>query len=168
MIRFTTLWVLWMLLTGSLQWSELLTGTVIAALITGLSQRLVDSGSQSDLIFTPRSLLSLLRHLRVFALALIQANLDMARRVLSPSLPIDPAVVEVETTLQSTLGKLVLANSITLTPGTLTVDLQQNRLLVHWIDTAVLAGDQQGEAALQLATREIAAGFEQHLKGFLR
>ncbi|HIJ47989.1 MAG TPA: cation:proton antiporter, partial [Gammaproteobacteria bacterium] len=121
MIRFTTLWVLWMLLTGSLQWSELLTGTVIAALITGLSQRLVDSGSQSDLIFTPRSLLSLLRYLRVFALALIQANLDMARRVLSPSLPIDPAVVEVETTLQSTLGKLVLANSITLTPGTLTV-----------------------------------------------
>ena len=50
----------------------------------------------------------------------LAANLDLARRVLTPSLPIRPAMVLVSTSLRSDLGRLVLANSITLTPGTLT------------------------------------------------
>ena len=58
----------------------------------------------------------------------------MARRVLSPSLPLSPEIVEVQTGLESSLGKLLLANSVTLTPGTLAVDVIDDRILVHWVE----------------------------------
>jgi multicomponent Na+:H+ antiporter subunit E len=56
---------------------------------------------------------------------------------------------------------LLLANSITLTPGTLSVDVQGGRILVHWVDCA--PGDD-----LAAATREIAESFERHIRGFLK
>jgi multicomponent Na+:H+ antiporter subunit E len=65
---------------------------------------------------------------------MVKANIDVAKRVLNPSLPINPSMVEVETDLKGEISKLTLANSITLTPGTLTVDIGEDRLLVHWID----------------------------------
>lgn len=164
MTTFATLWVLWILLTGSLQWDELLVGALVAGLAAALSSR---NASPSALILNRHSVFALLRYLRVFSIALVKANLDMARRVLSPSLPIEPAMVEVETTLRSPLGRLMLANSITLTPGTLSVDQQDNRLLIHWIDDSAVNAE-AGQTTLQQATDEIAAQFECHLKGFLR
>ena len=65
---------------------------------------------------------------------MIKANLDVAKRVIDPSLPINPAIVEISTDLKSNQAKLFLANSITLTPGTLTVDIVEDKLYVHWID----------------------------------
>jgi multicomponent Na+:H+ antiporter subunit E len=115
----------------------------------------------SGVKLNPAALLHLVRYLAYFIKALILANLDMARRVLSPSLPLRPAVVEVETHLQSPLGKLLLANSITLTPGTLSVDVQDERILVHWVDCPP-------GTDLSRATRTIAASFERHISGFLQ
>ncbi len=155
----TLLWLAWLAMAGSLQLQEVLTGLVCAGvlgLLLAPHARLAD-----DLKLSPALPLHLLRFLGYFLRALLTANLDMARRVLSPQLPINPAMVEVETRLQSDLGRLLLANSITLTPGTLTVDVLNDRLQVHWIDTAP-------GADLEHATRAIAAGFEQHLARFLR
>ena len=90
----------------------------------------------------------------------MRANLDLAARVLAPSLPINPALVEINTELKSPLGKLLLANTITLTPGTLTVDVVDNRLLVHWVY-------RPPGTDIQQATEKIAATFERHLSRFL-
>jgi hypothetical protein len=68
--------------------------------------------------------------------------------------------VEVHTDLKSPLGKLLLANSITLTPGTLTVDIIGDRMWIHWID--ITPG-----ADLAHATRAIAEEFERLLKEFV-
>ena len=87
--------------------------------------------------------------------------MDVARRVLSPSLPLRPALVEVRTELHSSLGRLILANSITLTPGTLSVDVREEYLLIHWIDAPP-------EIDIEGATRKITSRFERHLKGFLK
>jgi multicomponent Na+:H+ antiporter subunit E len=150
---------LWLLLTGSLQRQELLAGALVALVVTLVAgPRLA---ILSGLRLTPAAPLHLARYLGHFAVALVRANLDMARRVLSPSLPIRPAVVEVRTALRSTLGRLLLANSITLTPGTLAVDVRDDRILVHWVDCAP-------EADLEAATAAIAAGLERHIRGFLR
>jgi multicomponent Na+:H+ antiporter subunit E len=92
---------------------------------------------------------------------LIRANLDMARRVISPGLLINPCMVEVRTQLRSDLGRMLLANSITLTPGTLSVRVQDDHLLVHWIDSP------RG-IDIDAATRQIAEGFESHIRGFLK
>ncbi len=64
---------------------------------------------------------------------MIKANVDVALRVINPALPIAPGFVKVKTDLRSDFLKFVLANSITLTPGTLTVDVVGDELLIHWI-----------------------------------
>ncbi len=149
---------LWMLLAGNLDGAEMAAGAVVALIVTLASRPHL--GILTGLIISPAALLPLLRYLGSFFIALVQANIDMARRVLSPSLPLQPAVVEVETRLESPLGRLILANSITLTPGTLTVDVQDQRLLVHWVDCPP-------ESDLVSATQAITSKFEQHLKGFV-
>lgn len=149
---------LWILLTGSLALDELLIGAVVSL---GVSLATHRSEVFSGFRFTAHTPLALARYLGYFLVALLKANLDMARRVLSPSLPLNPEIVEVQTGLESSLGKLLLANSITLTPGTLTVDVIGDRILVHWVDSSP-------GADLAKATRHIAEGFEQHIKGFLK
>ncbi|MFH1407197.1 MAG: Na+/H+ antiporter subunit E, partial [Candidatus Omnitrophota bacterium] len=88
----------------------------------------------------------------------LKANIDVALRVLHPKLPINPGIVKVKTTLKSDTGLTFLANSITLTPGTLCVDIDSREgiLYIHWID--VKAEDTAG------ATQAIVYRFEKILK----
>lgn len=62
---------------------------------------------------------------------IFKSNIDVARRVLSPRLPISPCVFEVEVRQETALGRTILANSITLTPGTVSMSVDENRILVH-------------------------------------
>lgn len=148
----------WIAMTGSLAWQELIVGTLAAVLVAGFSLNRLQG--LDGLRLTPALPLHVLRYLMVFFRALVESNIDMARRVLSPSLPIHPAIVDVDTGLRSPLGRLLLANSITLTPGTLTVEVETERLRVHWIDA-------RDGAQLEAATRAIAARFEDPIRRFL-
>jgi multicomponent Na+:H+ antiporter subunit E len=152
------LYVIWIAITSALDFQELLTGLGITLVITWLT--LPRLQWLNDIKLTPSLPWDLLCYLWIFLGALLKANVDMARRVLSPQLPINPAIVEIQTGLQSPLGRLLLANSITLTPGTLTVDVIDDHLQVHWID-------QTPGTDLQSATRAIAEPFEKYLQRIL-
>lgn len=156
---FTVFFLLWLLLTGTLHPQEVVAGLAVALLATLVAGPRL--GILGGLRLSPAAPVYVLRYLVHFLIALVKANLDMARRVLSPSLPLNPAVVEVRTGLRSDLGRLLLANSITLTPGTLSVDVQDERILVHWVDCPP-------GADLHAATQAIAASFERHISGFLK
>ena len=67
---------------------------------------------------------------------MIKANFDVAYRVVHPKLPIKPGIVKVKTKLKSDTGLTFLANSITLTPGTMSVDIDRENgyLYIHWIN----------------------------------
>ncbi len=149
------LFIIWLLLVGTFNFSEIFVGFLVVVFTVWLSSSHLSF--LDDIKFHWATPLFLLRYLGVFLLALLRANIDMARRVLSPSLPINPAVVEVKTQLQSSLGKLILANSITLTPGTLTVDVVGEHLLVHWVDSSP-------GRDLEHATHAIAESFERYLR----
>lgn len=151
--------ILWLLLAGTLRQDELIAAAVVAVLVTLIAGPRLSV--LSGVRLTPLAPLNLVLYLISFLTALIRSNLDMARRVLSPSLPIRPAVVEVETQLQSSLGLMLLANSITLTPGTLTVDIIEDRILVHWVDCPP-------GADLAHTTQAISQSFERHISGFLK
>jgi len=86
---------------------------------------------------------------------LIKSNLDVAFRVISPKLPINPGIVKVKTSLKSDIGRMMLANSITLTPGTLSVDIKDEFIYVHWIDVA--------NKDIDVATDSIVKKFEKYL-----
>ncbi len=71
----------------------------------------------------------------VFIYECIKANFYVAYLVLHPDMPIHPGIVKVKTKLKSNSGRTILANCITLTPGTLTVDITDDgHLYIHWID----------------------------------
>ena len=72
-------------------------------------------------------------YLFIFIWECIKANIDVAYRVLHPAMPIRPGIVKVKTTLKSDMAKMLLANSITMTPGTISVDIIDDNLYIHWI-----------------------------------
>lgn len=153
------IFAVWLLLTASLALPELVAGLLVASLVTLLSSshlHLLDG-----VRLGPALPWHLLRFLVTFFAALVQANVDMARRVLSPRLPICPGMVEVRTQLESPLGRLLLANAITLTPGTLSVDIHGDTILVHWVDISP-------GTDIDRATSAIVHRFERHLREFLR
>jgi multicomponent Na+:H+ antiporter subunit E len=151
-------YILWLLLVGGFDGAEVIAGGIVALVATLVSAPYLSllDGLRLRLLLPWYAL----RYLASFLLALVRANLDMARRVLSPRLPIRPGIVEVRTELRSRLGRLLLANSITLTPGTLTVDVVDDRLVVHWVDIAP-------GSDIERATDAIASDFERHLKEFM-
>ncbi len=86
--------------------------------------------------------------------AIVKANVDVAKRVLSPQMPIDPCVVRVEATQKSDLCRVIFANSITLTPGTVSLDLDGEDIVVHAL-TREAAGDvQSGDMNRRVAALE--------------
>jgi multicomponent Na+:H+ antiporter subunit E len=92
----------------------------------------------------------------VFAVELLRANINMMRFVYSRRIDIRPGIVKIKTGLKTPLGRLALANSIALTPGSLVVDIEGDTLFVHWLDVKTTDPDE--------ATRIIAGPFEVHLE----
>jgi multicomponent Na+:H+ antiporter subunit E len=105
---------------------------------------------------TPKRLIYGVGYVFYLFAAIVKANLDVASRVIRPRIPLNPGIVTVRTKLQSRLGRTVLANSITLTPGTLSVEIEGDRLFIHWIDVT--------DTGEEEATRNIVGGFERYLE----
>jgi multicomponent Na+:H+ antiporter subunit E len=148
------LFCLWLLLTSTIDRQEVAAGAVLALLVAawgcgGFTRR----GLR---IFSPRRLVRLLIYLPVFFWEMVKANFDVAYRVVHPRMPIRPGIVAIKTNLKTDVGKLFLANSITLTPGTLTMEVQGEYLFIHWINVT--------DADLDRATELIGGRFENHLK----
>ena len=76
---------------------------------------------------------------------IVKANLDVARRILQPQLPISPRIIDVPTSQKSELGQAIYANSITLTPGTVSVVVEGDQILVHALTRAAATGLQTRE-----------------------
>jgi len=73
-------------------------------------------------------------YLIVLLWEVVKANFDVAYRVLHPQMPIKPGIVVIKTSLKPDIAKLILANSITLTPGRFTLDIIADELLIHWVN----------------------------------
>lgn len=76
---------------------------------------------------------------------IVKSNLDVARRILGPSSGIAPRLIRVKTSQRSDLGRTIYANSITLTPGTVSVDLQGDEIVVHALTPEAAEGVAAGE-----------------------
>lgn len=151
---FAFLLLFWILLNGALSLDVLGVGVIVALVIAQLSHR--GMTFLSGFRYSPEAVWAAVRYFLFFLKELMKANFRLAKVVLSPSLPINPGFVKVRTTLKSPMGRLLLANSITLTPGTLTVEMEDEWLYVHWV--TMEAQDVEG------ATSKIVSGFERYLE----
>ncbi len=151
---FATLSGFWILLNGSLALDVLVVGLVAAFVITLLFRNSL--AVVSEFRATPRAMLAALGYVFFFAKELVKSNINLARIVLSPALPLNPGIVKVRTRLKSHIGRLLLANSITLTPGTLTVHIDGEWLYIHCVTVE--------SADIEAATAAIVSGFEDYLE----
>ena len=154
LLLFLILLIIWCLLTYPVTTPELAAGSITSLLLVLLLPK-------NALLFvsvkiTPKALIASLAYLFVFLWELIKSNIDVALRVINPKLPINPGIVKVKTKLKSKLGRTILANSITLTPGTLSVEISEDYFYIHWIDVTGTDIDE--------ATRHIVATFEKYLE----
>jgi len=131
---FLAAFVVWCLLSWPPTALQLVAGVAASLLAAAVMGRMFIV--RHHLLSHPRRILTFVFHyVPVFTWELVKANFDVAYRVLHPALPINPGIVKMKTALRSDMGLTFLANSITLTPGTLTVDVdrEQGILYVHWI-----------------------------------
>jgi len=146
--------VLWLALSSKLDLPELIAGGV-ACLIVSLFGAGIYSKLGLPLVSIKRILFSLV-YVIVLFWEIIKANFDVAYRVIHPKMPIKPGIVVIKTCLKSDVAKMILANSITLTPGTFTLDVIGDELLVHWINVKTEDIDE--------ATNMIGQRFEKYLR----
>ena len=128
---FFTLWVIWVLIAG-FSWMEIILGGVVSIILALIISKYVNYSFGFSIIL--KAIKFIVIYIPVFIYKLVIANFDMAYRVLSPKLPINPGFVKVPTDIKNDFGKLILANSITLTPGTLSLDVEDDHVLVHWVN----------------------------------
>jgi len=100
--------------------------------------------------FRHQGMLKLLPHLPAYWWWLLReivvSSIDVAKLILTPSLPISPVLVELEAQTQSDVARVILGNSITLSPGTVTLDVHEGKLLVHCLTSDAALALQEGEA----------------------
>jgi len=134
LILFVVLFLLWVLLVWRTARQDLVAGFAVALLIAVIFGSVYLSEPRR--IFAPKRWLLFLCYVPYFLYYCVRANLDVAYRVIHPDLPIRPGIVKVTTRLKTDLAKTFLANSITLTPGTLAVDIRGQYLYIHWINVS--------------------------------
>jgi multicomponent Na+:H+ antiporter subunit E len=150
---FVLLVLIWFLLTSTFDSQELLAGIFISFVLSVfLSKRYLELGLPSLGI---KRIIFFLLYIIILFKEIIKANLDVAYRVIHPKMPIKPGIVVIKTGLKSDIAKMILANSITLTPGTFTLDILGDNLLVHWINVKTKNVDE--------ATKIIGEKFEKYL-----
>ncbi|MEA3451164.1 MAG: Na+/H+ antiporter subunit E [Bacteroidota bacterium] len=135
--KFLFTWVItfliWLAFTSTFELVEVIVGVVVSFVISIYNYNyFTQIGLKS---FSPRRLMYIVQYIFVFLWALLLSNINVARIVLTPSLPISPAIVEFDSKLNSDFAKLILANSITLTPGTFTIDFIDNRFFIHRLES---------------------------------
>lgn len=126
------LFVFWILLSGSLDPSGLILGLIISVFVAWGAERLLWTKEDAPLL-TLRQAGRFIVYIGYLIKEIIWANIYVAEIVLDPRLPIDPVIVEHRSLLKRPVSEVALANSITLTPGTLTVDVDDDIFFIHCI-----------------------------------
>jgi multicomponent Na+:H+ antiporter subunit E len=150
----TLLAFLWFAANLSLAIEALVTGGLISTVLAYRSTR--RPSAWQDVRFSWERLYHFILYTGVFLIELVRANINMMSYVYAPRIKIKPGIVRIKTRLKTPVGRLALANSIALTPGSLVIDVEGDSLFVHWLD--VKTTDQEE------ASSAIAGAFEEHLE----
>lgn len=147
-----TLSALWLLLSGHSEWLILAFGVGSVGLVVWLARRFEVLDQEGHPIhLTGRGIVFFWSWL---FWEIAKANLAVARLILSPKMPITPSVIEVEAHEKNELGQVIYANAITLTPGTVSMVVEGNRIVVHALSRAAAEDLLAGEMDRRVAALE--------------
>ena len=143
--KFILLFLVWIGLTNSFDIQELTVGILVSLIVVYFF-----TDNEKINLFT--MLKKYIQFTPIFIVNLVKSNIEVAKIVLSRTIDIKPTIVKLNTSLTDDFDKLLLANSITLTPGTITVKLDEQDLYVHILNPKT--------EELEILQKEIVGQFE--------
>jgi multicomponent Na+:H+ antiporter subunit E len=153
-----TLWAVlfavWMMANATLAGVVALTGALVTLALAVVFT--ANSDAWKQVRWTPQGAYHFLAYTGTFVLELVKANFNMLGHVYAPRIKIKPGIVRVRTRLKSPIGRLSLANSIALTPGSLVLETRDDIIFLHWLDVQ--------STNIEDTTEVIVAPFEEHLE----
>jgi len=155
LVLFGVALVFWLLLVwpvspvdGRLLVGDIVVGVFVAAFVAMVMKEIIRVNFIRFL--KPRSWFWGFIYIFVFSWNVLRGGMDVAYRVLHPAMPIRPGIVRVKSTIKTSTGRTALANSITLTPGTLTLDVTDDGVFyVHWLFVTTLDDEEAAELILR-------------------
>ncbi len=131
--------IMWILFNGQITLEIVLFGLVIAAVIYWFICKYMDYSVQKDILIA-KQLLRIVEYLAVLLKEVLKANLVLLGIILNLYQKPEPVLVTFRASLKTDTARAVLANSITLTPGTITVNLEEDQFTVHCLDKSMAQG----------------------------
>jgi multicomponent Na+:H+ antiporter subunit E len=136
--------ILWLLLSGMFKAQQLILGVISIAIVAYLSAKMKVLNHRGQPLYFRFD--KVVKYSLWLALEILKSNIDVVRRIFTPSLPIDPILKNIPSEQRTELGRVSYANSITLTPGTVAINIASNRdVLVHALDKAAIEELENGD-----------------------
>lgn len=136
--------LLWVIFNGSFTLEIAVIGMVIAAVILAFACKFMDySLAQERRIY--KKAFVFLRYICLLVKEIVKANFNVIHMILTEKEEVEPVLVSFRSDLKTPTGKAFLANCITLTPGTITVALEESKYTVHCLDESMAEGIHESE-----------------------
>ena len=136
--------VVWIIFNGRITLEIALFGIAVAGLMYWFLCRFMDYSPQKERMFYKKFPL-FCKYVVLLVREIFNANLTVCKMILTRKEVMEPAIVKVRTDLKTETARVMLANSITLTPGTITVSMEGRELLVHCLDKSLAEGMEDSE-----------------------
>ena len=131
--------LVWIIFNGRLTMEIALFGIAVAGAVFAFVCRFMEYSLKKELRFY-RLMPAFVQYLYYLIKEIVFSNITVSRMILTRKEEMEPVIVHVRTRLKSETARVILANSITLTPGTITVSLTDDKLLVHCLDKSLSEG----------------------------
>ncbi len=131
--------VLWVIFNGQITLEICLFGVVIAALMFAFTCKFMDYSLEKEKKVLRKSL-GFGKYVIVLVLEIVKANFAVMHMILSEREELEPVLVSFQSDMKTPTGRALLANAITLTPGTITVTLEESEYVVHCLDVSLAEG----------------------------
>lgn len=136
---FLLFFLVWIIFNGQITTEIILFGLGIAAAVFWFICKYMDYSLKKEWIFIRKSW-SFLCYVATLIVEIIKANIAVIHLILTAEEVVEPVVVRFKTTLKYDITRTLLANSITLTPGTITASLEGDEIVVHCLDKSLAEG----------------------------
>ena len=146
----------WIIFNGNITLEIFIFGVVIAAVMLAFMCNFMDYSLKKELNVYKKSIW-FFAYIALLIREIVKANLAIIPRILTIEEEMDPVIVKFRTSLKSEFTRMLLANSITLTPGTITVSMEEDEYTIHCLDTSLAEGLENSdfEKALKKLDEEV-------------
>lgn len=130
---YVVFFLFWIIFNGKITTEIVILGLLVAAAVYAFICKFMDYSISKDVRMMKKGLF-LLKYVGILVWEIVKANVATIKMILSPRVIVEPVIVRFHSHLKTDLAKVILANSITLTPGTITVSIEGDEFEVHCLD----------------------------------